>query len=148
MGEYPAVTLSLAKCQGKNAVTVANAVLKNVHLLKGLLIPAGVEMTVTRNYGETAQEKSNELLKHLLLATLSVTALIGLALGWRSPMAGWRRLLLWGVCDLQKGVGRDGNFSQPSCKLGLRGLPTLASRTRRLRTTKSAPARHNTLACL
>ena len=86
MGEYPAVTLSVAKRQGKNAVTVADAVLKKVSLLKGSVIPSGVEMTVTRNYGETAQEKSNELLKHLLLATLSVTALIALALGWRSSM--------------------------------------------------------------
>jgi multidrug efflux pump subunit AcrB len=86
MGEYPAVTLSVAKRKGKNAVTVANAVLKKVSLLKGSLIPSGVEITVTRNYGETAQEKSNELLKHLLLAILSVTALIALALGWRSSM--------------------------------------------------------------
>ena len=86
MGEYPAVTLSVAKRKGKNAVTVADAVLKKVSLLKGSLIPSGVEITVTRNYGETAQEKSNELLKHLLLAILSVTALIALALGWRSSM--------------------------------------------------------------
>ncbi len=86
MGEYPAVTLSVAKRKGKNAVTVADAVLKKVSLLQGSVIPSGVDMTVTRNYGETAQEKSNELLKHLLLATLSVTALIALALGWRSSM--------------------------------------------------------------
>jgi hypothetical protein len=56
-------------------------------------------------------------------------------------MAGWRRLLLWGVCDLPKGVDGDGSFSQSSCKLGLRGLPNLASRIRRLQTKKSAPAR-------
>jgi len=86
MGEYPAVTLSVAKRKGKNAVGVAGHVLEKVNNLKGSLIPAGVEMTVTRNYGETAQEKSNELLKHLLLATLSVAALIALALGWRSAM--------------------------------------------------------------
>jgi multidrug efflux pump subunit AcrB len=86
MGEYPAVTLSVAKRQGKNAITVADAVLKKVSLLEGSVIPSGVAMTVTRNYGETAQEKSNELLQHLLLATLSVTALIALALGWRSSM--------------------------------------------------------------
>ncbi len=54
--------------------------------LKGTLIPSGVDVTVTRDYGETAQEKSNELLQHLLLATLSVTLLIALALGWRSAM--------------------------------------------------------------
>jgi multidrug efflux pump subunit AcrB len=86
MGEYPAVTLSVAKRKGKNAVAVAGRVLEKVNNLKGSLIPSGVDMTVTRNYGETAQEKSNELLKHLLLATLSVTALIALALGWRSSM--------------------------------------------------------------
>ncbi|MBZ5513654.1 MAG: efflux RND transporter permease subunit [Acidobacteriia bacterium] len=85
-GELPAVTLTVAKRKGKNAVTVAELVLEKVQDLKGSVIPAGVQVTVTRNYGETAQEKSNELLKHLLLATLSVTALIALALGWRSSM--------------------------------------------------------------
>ena len=84
LGEYPAVTLTVAKRKGKNAVAVADRVLEKVNNLKGTLIPAGVEVTITRNYGETAQEKSNELLKHLLLATLSVTLLIALALGWRS----------------------------------------------------------------
>jgi multidrug efflux pump subunit AcrB len=86
MGEYPAVTLSVAKRKGKNAVLVADRVLEKVNDLKATLIPSGVQLTVTRNYGETAQEKSNELLKHLLLAILSVTALIALALGWRSSM--------------------------------------------------------------
>jgi multidrug efflux pump subunit AcrB len=86
LGEYPAVTLTVAKRKGKNAVVVADRVLEKVSNLKGTLIPAGVEVTTTRNYGETAQEKSNELLKHLLLATLSVTLLIALALGWRSSM--------------------------------------------------------------
>jgi multidrug efflux pump subunit AcrB len=86
LGEYPAVTLSVAKRKGKNAVTVADAVLEKINHLKGSLIPAGVEVTVTRNYGDTAQEKSNELLEHLLLAILSVTLLIALALGWRSSI--------------------------------------------------------------
>jgi multidrug efflux pump subunit AcrB len=86
MGEYPAVTLSVAKRKGKNAVAVADRILEKVNNLKGTLIPSGVQVTVTRNYGETAQEKSNELLKHLLLAILSVTALIALALGWRSSL--------------------------------------------------------------
>ena len=67
-------------------MVVAERALEKVESLKGTLIPAGVEVTVTRNYGETAQEKSNELLQHLLLATLSVTLLIALALGWRSSM--------------------------------------------------------------
>jgi multidrug efflux pump subunit AcrB len=86
IGESPAVTLTVAKRKGKNAVVVADRVLEKVARLKGTLIPAGVEMTVTRNYGETAQEKSNELLEHLLLATLSVALLIALALGWRSSI--------------------------------------------------------------
>jgi len=86
MGESPAVTLTVSKRKGQNAVAVAQRVMEKVETLKGTLIPAGVEVTVTRNYGATAQEKSNELLKHLLLATLSVTLLIALALGWRSSM--------------------------------------------------------------
>ena len=85
-GESPAVTLAVSKRKGQNAVAVAAHVMEKVESLKGTLIPAGVEVTVTRNYGESAQEKSNELLKHLLLATLSVTLLIALALGWRSSM--------------------------------------------------------------
>jgi multidrug efflux pump subunit AcrB len=86
MGESPAVTLTVSKRKGQNAVTVAKRVMEKVESLKGTLIPAGVEVTVTRNYGATAQEKSNELLQHLLLAVLSVTLLIALALGWRSSM--------------------------------------------------------------
>ncbi len=85
-GESPAVTLTVSKRKGTNAVTVAEQVLRKIESLKGTIIPSGVEATTTRNYGETAQEKSNELLKHLLLATLSVTALIALALGWRSSV--------------------------------------------------------------
>ncbi|MFB3923301.1 MAG: efflux RND transporter permease subunit [Terriglobia bacterium] len=85
-GELPAVTLTVAKRKGKNAVVVAERALEKIDSLKRTIIPPGVDVTVTRNYGETAQEKSNELLKHLLLATLSVTALIALALGWRSSI--------------------------------------------------------------
>jgi len=75
-GEFPAVTLAVSKRQGKNAVVVAERVLEKMARLKGTVIPSDVQITVTRNYGDTAQEKSNELLKHLLLATLSVVALI------------------------------------------------------------------------
>jgi multidrug efflux pump subunit AcrB len=85
-GSYPAVTLSVAKRKYTNAVTVSERVLKMVDGLKGTVIPAGVHMTVTRNYGETAREKANELLEHLLLATLSVTILIALWLGWRASL--------------------------------------------------------------
>ncbi|HUI41133.1 MAG TPA: efflux RND transporter permease subunit [Terriglobia bacterium] len=85
-GDFPAVTLAVSKRQGTNAVVVADRVLDKVESLKGSVIPADVQVTVTRNYGHTAQEKSNELLKHLLLATLSVTLLVALALGWRSSI--------------------------------------------------------------
>jgi multidrug efflux pump subunit AcrB len=83
---YPAVTLSVAKRKGTNAVVIAERVLAKVEALRGSLIPGSVHLTVTRNYGETAREKSNELLKHLLLATLSVTVLIALFLGIRASL--------------------------------------------------------------
>jgi multidrug efflux pump subunit AcrB len=85
-GDFPAVTLSVAKRKYTNAVTVSEQVLNMVDGLKGTVIPAGVHVSVTRNYGETAREKANELLEHLLLATLSVTVLIALWLGWRASM--------------------------------------------------------------
>ena len=82
-GLYPAVTLTVAKRKGANATIVSRSVEEKVDGLRGYLLPKDVEVTVTRNYGETAKKKSDELLKHLLLATLSVTLLVGLALGWR-----------------------------------------------------------------
>ena len=81
--EEPAVTLSIAKRPGANAIAVADEVLRKVDLLKGTLIPADVTVDVTRNYGETAAEKSNELLFHMGVAIFSVTLLIWLTLGWR-----------------------------------------------------------------
>ena len=81
--QYPAVTISVAKRKGTNATDIANAVLKRVHEMQGVQIPSDVTVTTTRNYGETAKAKSDELLEHLLLATLSVTFLIALFLGWR-----------------------------------------------------------------
>ncbi len=82
----PAVTLSVAKRKGTNAVVIAERVLAKVEAARGVLIPGDVHVTVTRNYGETASEKSNELLKHLLLATLSVTVLIAVFLGIRASL--------------------------------------------------------------
>jgi multidrug efflux pump subunit AcrB len=79
----PAVTLTVAKRKGANATVVAHAVLERVEALRGTVLPREVEVAVTRNYGETAKHKSDELLKHLLLATFSVTLLVALALGWR-----------------------------------------------------------------
>ncbi|MCG6920443.1 MAG: efflux RND transporter permease subunit [Acidobacteria bacterium] len=82
--EYQAVTISLAKRTGANATELAERVLAKVDELRPHLVPAGVHVDVTRDYGETAQEKSNELVDHLLIATFSVVILISLAMGWRS----------------------------------------------------------------
>jgi multidrug efflux pump subunit AcrB len=81
--EYPAVTITLAKRKGTNASIIAENVLEKVGALRGYMLPSDLNVTITRNYGETAKDKSNELLKHLFIATLSVTLLIALALGWR-----------------------------------------------------------------
>ena len=80
---YPAVTLTLAKRKGTNAIRVAEKVLARVAELEGLVIPDNVHMTVTRNYGETSKEKSDELLWHMLIAIVSVTVLIWFTLGRR-----------------------------------------------------------------
>ena len=82
-GTYPAVTLTVAKRKGANATDVSQDVLARMDSLRGYVIPNDLEVTVTRNYGQTAKHKSDELLKHLFLATISVTILVGLALGWR-----------------------------------------------------------------
>jgi len=82
-GTFPAVTLSVAKRKGTNAIDIADRALAKVETLKGRVIPGDVEVAVTRNYGETATEKSNELLFHMALATISVIILIWIALGLR-----------------------------------------------------------------
>ncbi|HEY3283667.1 MAG TPA: efflux RND transporter permease subunit [Armatimonadota bacterium] len=82
-GVEPAVTLSIAKRKGTNAVAISEQVLSKVESLKGTLIPKDVTVTVTRDYGETAAEKSNELLFHMAIAVISVTLLIALTLGFR-----------------------------------------------------------------
>ncbi|GAN80880.1 efflux RND transporter permease subunit [Acidocella aminolytica] len=79
----PAVTLAIAKISGSNAVNVADAVLAQVKMLQGQLIPGDISVQVTRNYGQTATQKANELLFHLALATISIVLLIGFTLGWR-----------------------------------------------------------------
>ncbi|MDX1763191.1 MAG: efflux RND transporter permease subunit, partial [bacterium] len=79
---YVAVTLDVAKKKGSNAVAIAESIQDLVGRLKGRVVPSDVQVTVTRNYGATAEEKSNELIKHLLLATVSVTVLIALFLGF------------------------------------------------------------------
>jgi multidrug efflux pump subunit AcrB len=83
IAEQPAVTLSVAKRPGANAISVAREVLRKVETLRGRVIPADVGMTITRNYGETAEEKSDELLLHMGIAVIGVALLILLTLGWR-----------------------------------------------------------------
>lgn len=82
-GEFPAVTITVAKRKGTNASVLAEKVLDKVDGMRGWSVPQDLQIDVTRNYGETAKDKSDELLKHLLLATISVTLLIAVALGWR-----------------------------------------------------------------
>ena len=85
-GEEAAVTVSIAKRPGANAVDVVTAVLARVEGLKGSLIPADVGVAVTRDYGATAAEKSNELLLHMGIAVFGVAILILLFLGWRESL--------------------------------------------------------------
>jgi multidrug efflux pump subunit AcrB len=80
-GSHPAVTLAVAKRKGANAITVAHQVEAKLAVVRPVLLPAHLQVTVTRNYGETAAEKSNELLYHMFLAVVSVSVLIALALG-------------------------------------------------------------------
>lgn len=81
--EQPAVTLSIAKRPGANAISVAHDVLRKLDTLKGRVLPNDVAISITRNYGETAAEKSNELLLHMGIAVFGVSLLILLTLGWR-----------------------------------------------------------------
>ncbi len=78
-----AVTLSVAKRKGTNAIEISRQVLEKVELAKGRIVPADMELTVTRNYGETAKEKSDELLLHMMIAIVSVAILIWLVIGVR-----------------------------------------------------------------
>ncbi|MBI5544256.1 MAG: efflux RND transporter permease subunit, partial [Deltaproteobacteria bacterium] len=85
-GFEPAVTIALSKRTGANATALAKVVEQKVATLRGGLLPASVGLTVTRNYGETAGAKAQELIEHLLIATLSVITLILLAMGWRAAV--------------------------------------------------------------
>jgi multidrug efflux pump subunit AcrB len=85
-GDYPAVTVAVAKRRGSNAVWVARDLEKKLAELRRHVLPTGVEVLVTRNYGETANAKVNELVEHLSLAVIIVVALIGFALGWREAV--------------------------------------------------------------
>ena len=84
--EEPAVTLSVAKRPGSNAITVARAVLAQVDRLKGTAIPGDVSVSITRHYGASAAEKSNELLLHMAIAVVGVSLLVLFMLGWRESI--------------------------------------------------------------
>ena len=83
---FPAVTLSIAKRRGTNAIELTRAVEARVETLRGYLLPRDLQVTVTRNYGETAEHKSNELLLHMGIAIVSVSLLIWFALGRRESL--------------------------------------------------------------
>ncbi|MBI4905062.1 MAG: efflux RND transporter permease subunit [Acidobacteria bacterium] len=85
-GFEPAVTIAVAKRKGTNAIEVAERILHRVDTLKGTVLASDVKMTITRHYGETAAEKSNELLKHMGIAVISVSILIALTLGLRESL--------------------------------------------------------------
>jgi multidrug efflux pump subunit AcrB len=86
MRVLPTVTLAIAKREGANAVVVADRLLKRLATVRGELVPENIAVHVTRNYGETAQEKADELLLHLAIATVSIVILIGLFVGWRESV--------------------------------------------------------------
>jgi len=83
---FPAVTLAIAKKKGANAVLVAREVLERLRGLRGHVIPAGVQVEVTRNYGQTAQQKVDDLLGSLFFAILTVIGLLAFTLGWREAL--------------------------------------------------------------
>lgn len=84
--EYPAVTISIGKVKGADAMKISEKIIARVEQLKKNLIPSDVHVEVTRNYGETASDKVGELLMHLGIAILAVTFLVMLAMGWRGGL--------------------------------------------------------------
>lgn len=84
--EYPAVTLSIAKRKGADAMKIADVIINKVEHLKQNLIPDDVHVEITRNYGETASQKVSELLLHLIGAIIAVTIVVMLAMGWRGGL--------------------------------------------------------------
>ena len=82
-GRYPAVTITVSKRKGTNAVVISRSVLNKIKDMKGSIFPSDINVSVTRNYGRTSEEKSNELLFHMILAIISVTLLVWFVLGRR-----------------------------------------------------------------
>jgi multidrug efflux pump subunit AcrB len=85
-GEQPAVTLAIAKQPGTNAVEIADQVIQRLHALEGIFIPDGIHTHITRNYGVTADQKAQTLIKKLVFATASVVLLVIVSLGWREAI--------------------------------------------------------------
>ncbi|TLU56430.1 MAG: efflux RND transporter permease subunit [Chlorobium sp.] len=85
-GEYPAVTLTVAKRKGGDASVLAGKVMERVEGLRQTVIPAGITVSETRNYGASASEKVFTLLEHLLMAVVAVTVVVGFFLGWRGAL--------------------------------------------------------------
>ena len=85
-GEFPAVTVQMSKQPGVNAADIADAAIKRIASLKNTVIPEGVEVTVTRNYGASATEKAQKLIGKLIFATAFVVLLVFFALGWREAL--------------------------------------------------------------
>ena len=85
-GTAPAVTIAISKKPGENAIDVTRSVLERLELLRGTYIPDGVRVTVTRDYGETANDKAQKLIQKLMFATASVVLLVWLTVGWREAI--------------------------------------------------------------
>ncbi|MEW8043753.1 MAG: efflux RND transporter permease subunit [gamma proteobacterium symbiont of Phacoides pectinatus] len=85
-GTRPAVTITVAKKPGTNAADIATAVIGRFEQLKGTFIPDGVEVSITRDYGATADAKAGKLISKLIFATLSVILLVLLTIGWREAL--------------------------------------------------------------
>ncbi|RRO24494.1 efflux RND transporter permease subunit [Flavobacteriaceae bacterium 14752] len=84
--EYPAVSLSIAKRKGADAMQLAEQIEANISQYKAEFIPDNIQVEVTRNYGETASQKVSELLLHLIGAIIAVTIIVMLAMGWRGGL--------------------------------------------------------------
>ncbi len=82
----PAVTIAIAKKPGSNAVEIAENIIQRLKQIKGTFIPDDVEVTITRNYGKTANEKSSKLIHKLIIETIAVILLVVFAIGWREGL--------------------------------------------------------------
>ncbi|HEY5714905.1 MAG TPA: efflux RND transporter permease subunit, partial [Psychromonas sp.] len=83
---YPAVTIAIAKQPGKNAVDVTLAIEQRINEIKNVLIPDNIEVTISRDYGTTAKDKSDTLIGKLIFATSAVIILVLLTMGWREAI--------------------------------------------------------------